>query len=128
MAESEVLVLFKGKDVIIVGGGNSALEAGEYMSKIANKIYMVVRKPQYKGEKVLLSKVEKAPNIEILYNTKVKEIKGDQVVQSVIVTSSEKEDSSTDKEIKAQGVIVEIGFVAKNGTGKASPEHTGDQQ
>jgi len=105
--------LFKGKDVMIVGGGNSALEAGEYMSRIANKVYMVVRKPEYKGEKVLLNKVQQAANIEIIYQSKVREVKGDQTVQSVVITSAEEDNVATDKEIKVQGIIVEIGFVAK---------------
>lgn len=105
--------LFKGKDVMIVGGGNSALEAGEYMSKIANQVYMIVRKPEFKGEAVLLNKVQQAANIEIIYRSKIKEVRGDQVVQSVVITSAEEENTDADREIKVQGVIVEIGFVAK---------------
>jgi thioredoxin reductase (NADPH) len=105
--------LFKGKDVIIVGGGNSALDAAEYMSKLAKKIYCIIRGDKFKGEQILIDKVSSAENIEILYGTKVKEIKGKDRVESVIITSALAEDPATDKELVVQGVIVEIGFVAK---------------
>lgn len=105
--------LFKGKDVIVVGGGNSALEALEYMSKIANKVYGVVRGEKYKGEQILIDKAVQASNVEIFYGTKVKEVKGEGRVSSVIVTSALNDDPTSDKELSVQGVIIEIGFIAK---------------
>lgn len=105
--------LFKGKDVIVVGGGNSALDAIEYMSKIANKVYGAIRGEKYKGEQILLDKIIAAPNVELLYGTKIKAIKGTGKVESVVITSALADDASTDKEISLQGVMIEIGFIAK---------------
>ncbi len=105
--------LFKGKDVVVVGGGNSALEAIEYMSKIANKVTGIVRGEKYKGEQILIDKATQAANVEILFGSKIKEVKGEGRVSSVITTSALADDVTTDKELTVQGVIIEIGFIAK---------------
>src|SRR3989344_2956830 len=105
--------LYKGKDVLIVGGGNSALDGAEYMSKLASKVYVAVRKAEFRGEAILINKVKALPGVEIFFNSQVKEIKGQERVESVIITSSVNDDPATDKEIKVSGVFVEIGFVAK---------------
>ena len=105
--------LFKGKDVIVVGGGNSALEAVEYMSRLATKVYAVVRAGKYKGEQITVDKISRYPNVEIIYNSAVKEIKGQGKVESVIIGPSAADDPAGQREIVAQGVFVEIGYVAK---------------
>lgn len=107
--------LFKGKDVVIVGGGNSALEAVEYMSKIANKIYGVVRGDKYKGEQITIDKIGSYSNVEIMYNAAISEIKGTGKVESVIIGSTIEGATTEPREIITQGVIVEIGYIAKTG-------------
>ncbi|MBI2547315.1 MAG: FAD-dependent oxidoreductase [Candidatus Aenigmarchaeota archaeon] len=102
--------LYAGKNVAVVGGGNSALEAAEYGSKICKKVYLVHRRDQFRGFESLVEEVKKRKNIEILYNSAVKEIKGDGTVHSVVI-----QDVVTNKtrEIPVNGVFVEIGSVTK---------------
>ncbi len=66
--------LYKGKDVVIVGGGNSAMEAASYMSNIANKVYIVNRTSILRADKKEQDDVIKQPNIEVIFNSNVVEI------------------------------------------------------
>ena len=60
---------YKGKDVAIVGAGDTAAEEASYLSKICSKVYMLVRKEAMRASKAMIHRVENTPNIEILYNT-----------------------------------------------------------
>ncbi len=100
--------LYKGKDVVVVGGGNSALDAAEFMSKIANKVYLVNRNEQFRGEQVLMDKVKNDPKIEIFYSAVSQKIVGENKVEKLIFTQNEAE-----KEIAVDGIFVEIGHLAK---------------
>ena len=96
---------YKGKDVCVVGNGNSALQESLYLSKIVNKIYLLNRKDTFKGEDYLIDKVKSAPNIEIVSNVSIKEYnETDGKIESVIL--------SNDEEIKCSGVFIYIGYKA----------------
>lgn len=100
--------LYKGKTVVVVGGGNSALDAAEFMSKIAKKVYMLVRKDKFRGEKVLAEQVRAADNVEVIFNANVTAIKGKDRVEALSyqVTDSQANEVTTD------GVFIEIGHIA----------------
>lgn len=100
--------LYKGKTVAVVGGGNSALDAAEFMSKIATKVYLLHRRDVFRGEQVLIDKVQNTKNIEIIYNCESKEVKGQEKVEALVY-----EQEGQTKEIKVDGVFVEIGHLAK---------------
>lgn len=100
--------LYKGKTVAVIGGGNSALDAAEFLSKIANKVYLLNRKDVFRGEEILLKKVQASDNIELIYNAESKEIVGDTKVNKLIYTQD-----GADKEILIDGIFVEIGHLAK---------------
>lgn len=96
---------FKGKSVVIVGGGNTALEDALYLSGICHKVTMIVRKKEFRGEKILVDTVKKTSNIEIMSESVVKEIKGDKVVEFVVVSSG-----GIDKILQIEGVFIAIGY------------------
>jgi alkyl hydroperoxide reductase subunit F len=96
--------LFAGKDVAIIGGGNSALYSTLHMIKIAKKIYLITLNDRLIGEDVMIEKALDADNVEVLYNTKTKEIKGDTFVNSIVI-----EKDGEEKTLEVQGVFVEIG-------------------
>jgi thioredoxin reductase (NADPH) len=68
---------YKGKDVAVVGGGNTAVEEALYLSNIASKVYVVHRRDKFRAEKILIDKLHQKKNVEILWNYEVDEILGD---------------------------------------------------
>lgn len=97
---------FSGQDVVVIGGGNTAVEEALYLSNIAKKVTLIHRRDSLRSEKILQDRLMKKENIEILWNTELKEIKGDNMgVSSVIV----EEKSGNINEISTQGVFIAIG-------------------
>src|SRR5665213_944211 len=68
---------FKGQDVAIVGAGDTAAEEATYLAKLCRKVYMLVRRDEFRASKAMIHRVLHTPNIEIIYNTETKEIVGD---------------------------------------------------
>lgn len=95
---------FTGKDVVVVGGGNTAMEDALYMSTYCRNITIVCRGDNMKGEEKLKQAVEKKGNIQIIYNANVVEIKGETVVEEAVL------DNGQSLEISA--VFVAIGYEA----------------
>lgn len=102
--------LYKGKVVAVVGGGNSALDAADYLSKIASKTYLIHRRDQFRGEEVIVNEVVNNKNIEILYDTTITEIKGEQFVTAAKIKNLKTEE---EKDLELNGVFIEVGRVAK---------------
>jgi thioredoxin reductase (NADPH) len=99
--------LFGKKDVVLIGGGNSAVEGALEMATIANKAFIVHRREGYRADDVTVAKLKKEKKIiEKLNHTPV-EIKGDKMVDTLVI-----EDVKTKKrtELKVQGVFIEIGY------------------
>lgn len=97
---------FKGKSVIVVGGGNTALEDALYLSNICSKVIILVRKDHFRGENFLVDEVNNAENIEVLFESSLKEISGKNFVESVVISESENGTVSMD----VDGVFVAIGY------------------
>ena len=97
---------FRKKDVIVVGGGDTACEEANYLSSICNKVYMVVRKPYLRASKAMQERVMNRPNIEILFGYNTKEVLGDDtgVTGALIVN-----DKGEKKVINAEGFFLAIG-------------------
>lgn len=68
---------FKGQDVAIVGAGDTAAEEATYLSKLARKVYMLVRRDSFRASKAMIERVLAIPNIEVMYDTETEEILGD---------------------------------------------------
>ncbi len=97
---------FRGQDVVLVGGGDTAAEEASYLSKIVNKVYMIVRRDEMRASKIMQQRVLNAPNIEVLWNTETDEVLGDQEVSGVRVVNNQ---TGEKREIEAQGFFVAIG-------------------
>jgi thioredoxin reductase (NADPH) len=97
---------FRGQDVAIVGAGDTAAEEATYLSKLCKKVYMIVRKGEMRASKAMQHRVEKTPNIEVLWNTTTKEIIGDKTVNGVVVVNSK---TREEKKLDVQGFFVAIG-------------------
>jgi thioredoxin-disulfide reductase len=98
--------LFSGMEVAIVGGGNSALEAVDFMKDIANKIYLLVKGGKFSAHEYLIEKAEKNPKVEVIFSANTKEILGDK-----FVTGVKYEQKGKEKELDVKGVIIEIGRI-----------------
>ncbi|OGY41350.1 MAG: thioredoxin-disulfide reductase [Candidatus Buchananbacteria bacterium RBG_13_39_9] len=100
--------LFKNKIVAVVGGGNSALESADYLAQIAQKVFLIHRRNEFRGEELLVERIKSHPNIELKLNKVVTEIKGDKFVKSVIL---EEVNSKVKEELKLDGIFIEIGYM-----------------
>ncbi|MDR2048146.1 MAG: FAD-dependent oxidoreductase [Treponema sp.] len=77
---------FKGKRILVVGGGDSACDEARYLSRLSDKITMVHRKSVFRAQKSLADRVLSDPNIKVRFNTRLVEIRGEGKVGSVILT------------------------------------------
>lgn len=102
--------LFSGKTVVVIGGGNSAMDAVLQMVKIASKVYLVNINAALGGDEVMRQKVQSYKNVEILNQALTKEIKGDAFVKALVV-----EQGGQQKQISVEGIFVEIGSVPNSG-------------
>ena len=98
--------LFKNKDVVIVGAGNAGLEAAIDSIPYANKITLLVRGSEMRGDSVTQEKVKNHPKITIRFNAVVEEILGDKMVNGVRILDKQ---TGTTEVLAVQGVFVEIG-------------------
>ncbi len=103
--------LFKGKTVVVIGGGNSAVDGAIELAGIAKKVYLIHRRDQFRGDESSVEKVKKDENIEIVLNSVATEIKGDKVVKSVTIENVKKKEK---RELQVDGVFIEIGYVVDN--------------
>lgn len=109
--------LFSGMDVAIVGGGDSAMEAVDFLKDIASKIHLLVKGGKLNGHEYLQEKVRNNPKVEVLYNASTTEILGDDFVSAVKYEQDGKE-----KQLDVRGVIIEIGREPNTGPFKGFVE------
>ncbi len=97
---------YRGLDVAVVGGGDTACEEAAYLSKLCKKVYLIHRRDELRASKAMQHRVEKAQNIEILWNSVPKEIVGDQTVNGVML---ENVNTGETKRLDVEGFFVAIG-------------------
>jgi thioredoxin reductase (NADPH) len=98
---------FRGQDVAIVGAGDTAAEEATYLAKLCRKVYMIVRRDEFRASKAMVHRVQHTPNIEIIYNTETREIVGDgQSVTGVRVLNNQTQE---ERVLDVTGFFVAIG-------------------
>ncbi len=98
--------LFKGKRVLVIGGGNSAVITALYLADIASDVKVVHRRDVFRAEEALAKGVKAKSNVEILWNSEVKEIKGEKLVSKVTLFNNKSGETS---ELLIDGVFVQVG-------------------
>ena len=97
---------FKGQEVAIVGGGDTAAEEATYLAKICSKVTMLVRKSHMRASKAMQHRVLKAANIDLRYNSEIEEVLGDQVVEGIRIKNNQ---TDAKEEISVSGLFIAIG-------------------
>ncbi len=97
---------FKGQEVAIVGGGDTAAEEATYLAKICSKVTMLVRKNKMRASKAMQHRVTKTANIDLRYNSEIEEVLGDQVVEGIRIKNNL---TDTKEEILVSGLFIAIG-------------------
>jgi len=97
---------YRKQDVAIVGAGDTAAEEASYLANICNKVTMLVRKDEMRASKAMQHRVNSLPNIEVLYNTEVDEVLGDQVVEGLRMVNNQ---TGKKEDIAITGLFVAIG-------------------
>lgn len=97
---------YKGQNVAIVGGGDTAAEEATYLAKICSHVTMLVRKNEMRASKAMQHRVNNTPNITVKYNTEVDEVLGEQVVEGLRMLNNE---TGAKEEIEITGLFIAIG-------------------
>ncbi len=97
---------YKGQDVAIVGGGDTAAEEATYLANLCNKVTMLVRKGEMRASKAMQHRVNNSKNIELKYFSEIDEVLGDQVVEGLRIFNNQ---TGTKEEIKITGLFIAIG-------------------
>ncbi len=104
--------LFAGKDVAVVGGSNSGLDAAIQLMSQSPKVYLIELGPKLLADEVYIAKVRSAPNVEILLDSQIVEIAGDVMVETAKVLNRT---TGRERELKVGGIFVEIGLLPNSG-------------
>lgn len=101
---------YKGKDVAVVGGGDTAAEEAMYLAGLCNKVYMIVRRDVLRASRVMAERVKKTPNVEILWEHQAKGLIGDNgVVEGATLVKKQGEEGEEEVTIKIDGFFLAIG-------------------
>jgi len=101
---------FKNKIVVVNGGGNSAFKATLLLSRTAQKVYLIHRRDEFTADEIMINKIKKVKNVEIITSATIDKIEGDQVVRSITVSHKGKK-----RKIEIAGFFIEIGYMVEDG-------------
>lgn len=98
---------YRGKDVVVVGAGDTAAEEATYLSKLVNKVTMLVRKGEFRASKAMVHRVENTPNIEVKFHHELIGIEGENnLVERAVVINNQTQEKST---VDVHGIFIAIG-------------------
>ncbi len=100
---------YRGKDVAVVGGGDTAAEEAMYLAGLCRKVYLIVRRDELRASKVMADRVQRTPNVEILWKHQTKGLFGDGVVEGARLVKNLGEAGEEEVDIKIDGFFLAIG-------------------
>lgn len=98
---------FRGKETAVIGGGDVALEDALFLARACSKVYMIHRRDEFRGAKVLQERVFQTPNIEVIWDTVAESINGTEKVESLLLYNRKKEEHTT---LMVSGVFIAVGI------------------
>jgi thioredoxin reductase (NADPH) len=102
---------YKNKEVVVLGGGDTALEEALYLANICSKVYLVHRRDSFRASPVTVEKVKKAENIELILNSTVEEIYGDNMGVTGVITQNKE---GQRRDLQVPGIFVFVGMNVNN--------------
>ena len=99
---------FRGRTVAVIGGGDVAIEDAIFLARACEKVYLVHRRDQLRGAKILQEALGKLPNVEILWNSELKEIRGEDQVENLLIYNNKTQQT---QELAAAGVFIAVGTI-----------------
>jgi thioredoxin reductase (NADPH) len=109
---------FKGQELAVIGGGDAAVEEGEFLTRYASRVYILHRRSELRAQPILVERAKANPKVQFIFDAHVKEIVGDHKVQSIRY-----EQHGEAKELKVGGVFIFIGFVPNSSLLKVHVDH-----
>jgi thioredoxin reductase (NADPH) len=100
---------YRGKEVVVVGGGNSAVEEALYLANLASKVTVVHRRDSFRAERILQERLFKHPKVEVLWNHALEEVTGDENPLGVTGVKLKNVETGELRDVKTDGVFIAIG-------------------
>lgn len=100
---------YRGKDVAVVGGGDTALEEAMYLANLCKKVYLIVRRDELRASKAMQDRLKRTENIEVLWKHQTVGLKGDGVVEGAVLVKNKGEENESNVEIVIDGFFLAIG-------------------
>ncbi len=100
---------FKNQEVIVIGGGNTAVEEALYLTNHAKKVYLVHRRDKLRAEKILQDRLFRNEKIEMIWNTELKAVLGDESPKNVTAVVLKNTQDASERKMKINGVFIAIG-------------------
>ncbi|HET7645174.1 MAG TPA: thioredoxin-disulfide reductase [Candidatus Limnocylindria bacterium] len=98
---------FRGREIAVVGGGDTALEEATFLTRFAEKVTMLVRRDEFRGSRIMQERALNHPKIEVRWNTEVAEVRGEMTVNQLLLRDTKSGDEST---LDVQGLFIAIGY------------------
>ncbi len=109
---------FKGQELAVIGGGDAAIEEGDFLTRYASKVYVIHRRSEFRAQPILVDRARANPKIEFILEAQVRSIDGDHKVQRIRYVQNGEE-----KELEVGGVFIFVGFEPNSGLLKAHAKH-----
>lgn len=104
---------FRGKEVAVVGGGDVAVEDALFLARLCKKVYVIHRRDSFRAAKTLISRLVSTENVEIIYDSVVKEIQGKFKVESLVLTNKK---TAEERTVALDGVFIAVGMLPETKT------------